>query len=87
MENKMEMRETLALIKETRLKDIEEQTRVDEIREREQKKISDYMDTLRIKRENVQKFKEDEFNYFEEDLPNKLELFNSNMSRVDSNRH
>lgn len=34
MENKMEMRETLNLIKETREKDLEEQKKIDEILER-----------------------------------------------------
>jgi hypothetical protein len=45
------------------------------------------MDTLRIKREKVQKFQEDQSNDFDERLPSKLREFNSNMSRVDINRY
>ena len=86
-DKKMEMRETINLIKEMRQKDISDQKKVDSIREREQKKISDYLDGLREKREKVLKFKEDEFNSFENNLPNELEDFNGNMSRVDQNRY
>lgn len=47
------MRETIALIKEMRQKDIDDQKKVDDIREREHKKITDYLDGLRLKREKV----------------------------------
>ena len=70
-----------------RQKDIDDQKKVETIREREQKKISDYLDGLRQKREKVQKFKQDEYENFELNLPHKLEDFNGNMSRVDQNRY
>ena len=81
------MRETINLIKEMRQKDIQDQRKVDSIREREHKKISDYLDGLREKREKVLKFKENEYNELELNLPNELDNFNGNMSRVDQNRY
>ena len=55
------MRETINLIKEMRQKDIDNNKKVESIREREQKKISDYLEGLRLKREKVQKFKQEEY--------------------------
>lgn len=47
------MRETIGLIKEMRQKDIDDQKKVDDIKEREQKKVTDYLETLRVKRERA----------------------------------
>jgi hypothetical protein len=45
------------------------------------------MHTLKTKREKARKFQEDERNFFDVDLPNKLDKFYSNISRVDQNRY
>ena len=87
MERKMEMRDTLNLIKETRKKDKEEEQRIADFRADEQRKINEKLEVIKEKRERAAKYKADENDHLNRMVPIKLQGYEENMKSISKNRN
>ena len=72
MEQKMEMKDTMNLIRQTRKKDKDEEQRMADFRAEEQRKINEKLEIIKEKRERAAKFKEDENRELNEKVVEKM---------------
>jgi hypothetical protein len=82
----MELKDTLQLIRETRMREKEEEKRMEEFRAMEMKKLNDKMDIAKQKRERANLYKEEENRELDENVSKKMDEYMDSMQSIMHNK-